>query len=67
MSTNLPMDENRPVEAEAIGKPETNREDGREGLVALFGTIDYDPDYDYKAQRKFSTRKAMKKVDRTNL
>lgn len=33
-----------------------------EGLIKLFGTIDYDPAYDYKTQRRKSTAKALRKT-----
>ncbi len=34
-----------------------------EGIIALFGTIDYDPSYDHKEERRRSTRKALRKVN----
>jgi hypothetical protein len=33
-----------------------------EGLIKLFGTINYDPGYDYKAERRRSMEKAVRKT-----
>mgnify|MGYP003873363165 CR=1 FL=1 len=35
-----------------------------EGLIELFGTIQYDPGHDHKAERRRSTRKALRKAGR---
>lgn len=64
MPTNLHIDEALLAQAVALGKHKTKREavnealehyvrsKKRSGLTELFGTIDFDPDYDYKAQRR---------------
>lgn len=63
MATNLAIDEQLIDEAKRIGGHKTKKAVVTEALreyiqvrkqrriVELFGTIDYDPDYDYKAQR----------------
>ena len=64
MATNLALDEELLKEAKRIGGHKTKREavnqalaeyvDGikRRRLLDLFGKCDWDPDYDYKAERK---------------
>jgi len=74
MASNLNIDQKLLAKALKLGGKKTKRETVNEaldeyvrkreveGLIALFGTIDYDDDYDYKAQRKYSAMKAMKKT-----
>ncbi len=64
MATNLALDDKLIVEAQRMGKHKSkkdavnaaleeyvrNRKQPR--IVELFGTIDYDPAYDYKAERR---------------
>jgi Arc/MetJ family transcription regulator len=64
MATNLGIDERLLREAQKLGKLKTKRETVNEalaefvqrrkqlGILELFGTIDYDETYDYKAQRR---------------
>jgi len=64
MATNLGIDEKLLEEARVVGKHATKKAVVNEALaeyiqrrkqakiIDLFHTIDYDPDYDYKAQRK---------------
>jgi len=64
MATNLAIDQELLAEALKIGKLPTKKATVNEALrefvqrrrqleaIKLFGTIDFDPDYDYKAQRK---------------
>ena len=64
MATNLQIDEQLIQEALDLGEHRTKRAVVEEALqeyvmrrkqlrvLDLFGTIDYDEDYDYKAQRK---------------
>jgi Arc/MetJ family transcription regulator len=64
MATNLQIDDNLIKEALELGGQRTKRAVVEEALqeyvmrrkqlqiVELFGTIDYDKNYDYKAQRK---------------
>ncbi len=63
-TTTLTIDDNLLEEAKTAGKRESEEEVVTEALqeyiarrkqrqiVSLFGTIDYDPQYDYKAQRR---------------
>ena len=63
MATNLAIDDKLIVEAQAIGGARTKKAAVTEALeeyiqrrkqvqiASLFGTIDYDPDYDYKKTR----------------
>lgn len=74
MATNLHIDTDLLAQAVKLGGGKTKRETVNEALaeyvrkrrakdlIALFGTIDYDPAHDYKEQRKFSTRKARRKT-----
>ena len=64
MATNLNIDEKLLQEAQRLGKKKTKRETVDEALaeyiqrrkqkeiIKLFGTIDLDPYFDYKKQRK---------------
>ncbi len=64
MATNLDIDQELLAEAMTIGKLPTKKATVNEALrefvqkrkrleiLDLFGTIDFDPDYDYKAERK---------------
>jgi len=64
MATNLALDDKLIVEAQRIGKHKTKKEAVSAALaeyvrrrkqldiLKLFGTIDYDPSYDYKAERR---------------
>lgn len=64
MSTNLALDDALVEEAKAIGHHKTKKEAVTAALreyvqrrqqmriLELFGTIDFDPDYDYKAERR---------------
>jgi hypothetical protein len=64
MATNLALDDKLIVEAKRVGKHKTKKEAVTAALseyvrrrkqldiVKLFGTIDYDPSYDYKAERR---------------
>jgi Arc/MetJ family transcription regulator len=67
MATNLHIDDKLLGEAQKLGKHKTKRDAvnqalasyvrsmKREGLIELFGSVDFDPDYDYKAQRRRDT------------
>ena len=64
MATNLALDDRLILEAQRVGKHKTKKEAVTAALseyvrrrkqldiVKLFGTIDYDPSYDYKAERR---------------
>ena len=64
MATNLALDDRLIEEARAIGGHKTKKEAvtaalaeyvqrrKHMGIIKLFGTIDYDPGYDYKAERR---------------
>jgi Arc/MetJ family transcription regulator len=64
MPTNLTLDDDLIEEARAIGQHKTKKEAviialqeyiarrKQLGVLELFGTIDYDPGYDYKAERQ---------------
>lgn len=64
MPTNLALDDRLIVKAQKIGGHRTKKAAVTEALkeyiqhreqmkiIELFGTIDYDPDYDYKADRE---------------
>lgn len=64
MATNLGIDQDLLTRAMEIGKLPTKKATVNEALrefiqrrqqleaMKLFGTIDYDPDYDYKAERR---------------
>ena len=63
MATNLAIDDELLIEAQSIGGHKTKKATVTEALneyiqrrkqlriVSLFGKVDYDPDYDYKATR----------------
>jgi hypothetical protein len=62
MLRELVLDDQLIREAKDIGRHKTDAEavtaalqeyvERRRQILTLFGTIDYDPDYDYKAQRR---------------
>ena len=64
MPTNLALDDRMIEEARRIGRHKTKKEAvtaalqeyikhrKQLGILELFGTIDYDPKYDYKAERR---------------
>lgn len=64
MATNLALDDALVEEAKKLGKHKTKRDAVNEALVEyvarrkrrrvieLFGKVDWDPKYDYKAERK---------------
>jgi Arc/MetJ family transcription regulator len=64
MPTNLAIDDNLIEEARRIGQHKTKKEAVTKALseyiahrkrleiLSSFGTVDFDPKYDYKAQRK---------------
>lgn len=66
MATNLALDDALIEEAVRVGKhpskkaavtralEEYVRRHRQQEILELFGTVDYDPDYDYKAQRRRS-------------
>ncbi len=74
MASNLKINDRLLDEVMKLGKHKSKREAvdtalahyrrsmKADGLIKLFGTIDYDPTYDYKAQRRASTRKALHKA-----
>ena len=63
MATNLQLDDEMILKAVKLGKHKTKKEAvsqalrtyiqhlEQEKILSLFGTVDYDPDYDYKKQR----------------
>ena len=63
MATNLAIDDRLLIEAQSIGGHKTKKATVTEALneyiqrrkqlriTSLFGKVDYDPDYDYKATR----------------
>jgi len=63
MATNLAIDDELLIEAQSIGGHKTKKATVTEALneyiqrrkqvhiTSLFGKVDYDPDYDYKATR----------------
>jgi Arc/MetJ family transcription regulator len=63
MATNLALDDQLVEEARRIGRHRTKKEAvttaleayvqrlRQQAILDLFGTIEYDPDYDYKAAR----------------
>lgn len=64
MATNLNIDQDLLNEALEVGKHKTKRETvnvalkeyvqkhKQQGIIKLFGTLDWDDNYDYKAERK---------------
>jgi hypothetical protein len=63
MPTNLAIDDKLIEKAQKLGQHKTKRETVNAaldeyirrrlqvGVIAMFGTIDYDPEYDYKRER----------------
>lgn len=70
MATNLALDDNLIAEAQRAGKHKTKKEAVTAALAEYvkrrkqfkildaFGTFEFDPDYDYKAERRRHTGKA---------
>ena len=68
MPTNLALDDRLILEAQKLGKHRTKKEAVTAALdeyvrrrkqmeiISLFGTIDYDPAYDYKRARRMKRR-----------
>lgn len=68
MPTNLAIDDRLIEEAKKLGKHRTKKEAVTAALdeyvrrrkqmeiISLFGTIDYDPEYDYKRARRMKRR-----------
>ncbi len=66
MATNLQIDDKLIIKAQRLGRHRTKREAvtkalqeyidrlEQEKIFLLFGSIEYDPDYDYKQQRSKS-------------
>jgi hypothetical protein len=64
MPTNLAIDDRLIEEAQKLGRHRTKKETvtaaldeyirrrKQQQVISLFGTIDYDPDYDYKRARR---------------
>jgi hypothetical protein len=64
MATNLAIDDRLILEAQKLGRHRTKKETvtaaldeyiqrrKQQHIVSLFGTIDYDPEYDYKRARR---------------
>lgn len=64
MATNLALDDKLIAAAQKLGGHKTKkaavtaaldeyiRRHKQREIVSLFGTVDFDPDYDYKAERK---------------
>jgi len=64
MATNLALDDKLVAEAKRLGKHRTKRDAVNEAIAEyvarrrrrkvldLFGKMDWDPDYDYKAERR---------------
>ena len=64
MATNLQLDDDMINKAVHLGKHKSKKEAvnqalrayvqslEQEKILSLFGTVEYDPDYDYKKQRK---------------
>jgi hypothetical protein len=64
MATNLALDDRLIEEARSVGGHKTKKEAvtaalaeyvqrrKQKNIIKLFGTIDYDPRYDYKAERR---------------
>lgn len=68
MPTNLALDDDLIEEARRAGRHKTKREAvtaalqeyvkyrRQLGIIELFGTVDFDPEYDYKAERRRKRR-----------
>ena len=66
MATNLQIDDKLIIKAKRLGKHRTKKDTvtkalldyiqrlEQEKIIALFGTVDYDPSYNYKEQRQKS-------------
>lgn len=64
MATNLQIDDNLITKAVKLGKHKTKKAAvtralmdyiqhlEQEKIISMFGTVDYDPEYDYKKQRR---------------
>ncbi len=77
VATNLHIDDALLAEAMKLGKHKTKREAVNaalehyrrsmkaEDLIKLFGTIDFDPKYDYKKLRRRDARESLKQTRRT--
>jgi Arc/MetJ family transcription regulator len=64
MATNLQVDDRLITKAVSLGKHKTKKAAvtkalieyidhlEQEKILSMFGTVDYDPDYDYKKQRR---------------
>jgi hypothetical protein len=73
MATNLQIDQRLLAQAVRLGKHKTKREAVNvaleqyvrskkvDGIIDLFGTIEFDPGYDYKQQRRSGTAKGLRK------
>jgi hypothetical protein len=73
MATNLKLDPKLISEAQRLGKKKTKREAVTEalleyvrrhkveGLISMFGTVDFDPAYDHKAERNRSNASVRKR------
>ncbi len=69
MATNLALDDELITEAQRLGGHKTKKEavtaaieeyirqQRVNALIASFGTVDFDPEYDYKEQRRRDTEK----------
>ncbi len=65
MPTNLAIDDSLLAEAQKVGQHKTKRETvtaalkeyverrKQKEILSIFGTLDYDPNYDYKRERSF--------------
>ena len=73
MATNLALDDNLIAQAVKAGEHKTKREavtaaleayvksKRRLGILELFGKVDFDPAYDYKAERRRSNKRIPRK------
>jgi hypothetical protein len=74
MASNLKINDTLLTEVMKLGKHKSKREAvdtalmhyrrsmKADSLISLFGSIDYDPAYDYKAARRAATRKVLRKT-----
>ena len=77
MATNLHIDPTLLQQAVALGGGKTKRETVNEALaeyvrrreaesiIAMFGTVDFDPSYNHKSERRRSTLKGLRKTGGT--